>query len=447
MDENTFFDIHMHVFNLSHPNISAFIKRFNPNTYMSFGILAAPVVGFLSLIAHVPPFKQLIGGWVDKKFGKIKNLLAVMEDDTDGVFLMLENCLREEGLLDNNGLHIDGRTYSRVVLTPLMMDFGVKGKMDRTIHYKEPCRKLIRRQVYDVFSAIKYYFEFQYEKDPEKNKKRYPHIQPGDRRIFEIYPFIPMNPRNYISKEEMTGILDKYFVEYQGQWEALEKNLGKFPGDVDRLSSNFAAGVKLYPPLDFDPWPEEEKYRTDSGKQKAREESMKVKALYEYCQRKGIPITVHGSESGFVGVDKWKLNEYTRIDKWDKVLSEYPRLKVNLAHFPVNEWNLHFFPKRKRLNQVIELLKKHENLWVDFSCRATSLKYYRELRKLYDGSTPDFQDRLLKRVMFGSDFSINLFDIDSYNAYVALFDKDEAFKSAEKHRFCCLNPQEFLFHS
>jgi hypothetical protein len=434
MDENTFYDIHMHVFNLSHPNLSAFMKRFKINSFLQFG----PLVGLVMLVVAIPPFKQLFGNWVENKLGKMKNLLAVMEDDTDGVFLLIENCLKENGLLDNAGLHINGKTYSRYVLTPLMMDFGVKGKMDKNIHYKEPCRKLIRRQVYDVFSAIKYYYKFDYKKDEKKNLKRYPYIKAGDKRIFEIYPFIGMNPKNYDSEEELLSILEKYFKDYKGKREDLKKNLGRFDGDVDNLTSNFAAGIKLYPPLDFDPWPDPLKKKTESDK---------VKRLYQYCLDKGIPITVHGSESGFVAVGKKKLQEYTQIAKWETVLANYKGLKINLAHFPVNEWNFRFFPKTERLNQVLDLLDKHESLWVDFSCRATTPKYYTELKKLHSKSAATRQKKLMERVMFGTDFSINLLDIQSYNAYVKIFADDIAFKGPEKERFCSLNPQSFLFQA
>ncbi len=47
--------------------------------------------------------------------------------------------------------------------------------------------------------------------------------------------------------------------------------------------------------------------------------------------------------------------------------------------------------------------------------------------------------------MFGTDFSINLASIDSYNAYYDLFSKDKSFESMEKDRFCSANPESFLF--
>jgi len=102
MEEKTFYDVHLHAFNLSHPYLRAFIRRFNIHLILPL----ASVLGWFSFI----PF-------IRNKLDSAMNLLAVMEDDIDSVFLLLENCLREDGLLDNEGLHIGGTTYKKVVLT------------------------------------------------------------------------------------------------------------------------------------------------------------------------------------------------------------------------------------------------------------------------------------------------------------------------------------------
>lgn len=425
MKDKTFYDIHMHAYNLSHPYLRAFIMRFNFGLFLAFTPFVAPLLPFLGKI-----FK--------KKIGCLMNLLAVMEDDIDSIFLLLENCLRENKMLDNDGLHIGGNTYEKIILTPLMMDFGYKRmKKDKDIHYNQPCRKPIRRQVIDVFNALTYYYDFVYT---ERYAKGFPHLKPDaqgrpTRRVFEIYPFIGINTLNY-EYEELVELMKKYFGDYKGDRDALIQTRGKFDGNIEHLSSNFAGGIKLYPPLDFDPWPQGNEI-----------EMKKVRYIYSYCQGKGIPITVHGSESGFVVVSKRRLKNLTSISKWEAVFSEYPRLKLNLAHFPVNEKYLWIFPKTTRLKQVLRLLSnpKYENFYVDFSCRALNHGYYKVLKKLVSDASPEIKDILSKRIMFGTDFSINLASIDSYNAYYDLFSKDKSFESMEKDRFCSANPESFLF--
>jgi len=201
-----------------------------------------------------------------------------MENDAGSYFLLLENCLRENGMLDNQGLHIGGEIYSKIVLTPLMIDFGYKGYGDtaiRYVHYKEHSRKPVKEQVIDVFNGIRDYAEFDYKK---RYIKAFPHLvsKKGQNtsRVFEIYPFIGINTKNY-NKEGEGGIeelLNKYFSEYEGKRSDLAGNRGKFDGNINNLHSNFVAGIKVYPPLDFDPWPK----NNDT-------ELEKLRCLYKYC--------------------------------------------------------------------------------------------------------------------------------------------------------------------
>jgi len=424
MSDKAFYDIHLHAFNLNHPNLRAFVKRFN---FGVFTIMAPVLAPFLPLLTKI--FK--------KQIGRVLNLLAVMEDDIDSVFLLLENCLRENKLLDNDGLHIGGNTYPSVILTPLMMDFSYKGMpKDKNIHYNEPTRKPIRRQVVDVFNALTSYYRFEYTSDSARG---FPNLKPDEkgptRRVFEIYPFVGINPANY-EYDDLKNLLEKYFRNYKGTKDALSKKKGKFDGDIENLKSNFVAGIKLYPPLDFDPWPD-----TDDCSMK------KIRLLYSYCEDKSIPVTAHGNGNGFNVVGKRRLKKLMCISKWESVLSEYPRLKLNLAHFPVNEKTLWVFPKLSRLKQILKLLANHkyENLYVDFSCRAINPQYYQALKKLISDSPLDLRERLSQRILFGTDFSVHLASIDSYNAYYCLFDDDTAFKSSEKDMFCSANPESFLF--
>ncbi len=229
-------------------------------------------------------------------------------------------------------------------------------------------------------------------------------------------------------------MLNKYFREYECKRSDLADNMGKFDGNINNLRSNFAAGIKVYPPLDFDPWPE-----NDAG------ELEKVTYMYQYCQDKGIPITAHGSTSGFVVVKKERRKEVTRISKWEEVTSRYPKLKLNIAHFPANEKLLWFFPKKQRLNEILNLVINRKNVYVDFSCRATSDKYYKSLRKFMDSLPQKSRDKLADRILFGTDFAVSLISIDSYNEYLGIFSSSSSITKTDKVKYCAQNPQKFLF--
>ncbi len=287
-----------------------------------------------------------------------------------------------------------------------------------------PGDRPIVEQVVDLFRGIREYV--QTESSPALAEK-YPALGPETRRAFEIYPFLGLNPANY-TKERIADLLGKYFGEYTGRREDFRARLGGFDGNIEGMGSHFFAGIKVYPPLGFDPWPEGD------------EDAMaKVELLYATCSEKGIPLTTHGGSGGFVAVDREELKAITAVDKWAAVLGHYPDLKVNLAHFPLGKGD------KGRREATVDLVLRHENVYVDISCRATGDPYYRELRKLLDQLSAADAEKLRSRILFGTNFAVNLMWIDSYNGYLGLFSRTTALTPEEKHAFCSTNPERFLF--
>jgi len=429
---STFYDIHMHAFNLSHPYFLAFVNRFKPKLaplLISFGVA--------SLLSAIRPIRKLVLPALQKKGRAMKNLLSVMENDVGSFFLLMEDDLRSETnqLLQSDGLHIGEKTYEKIVLTPLMIDFGYKGIENQSIHYSKPSAKPIVEQVIDVFNAIKQYADPQ---RVESSMVRFPFIDSTRERPFEIYPFLGLNPENYAESDKLQIMLEKYFRDYSGSRDEFRRNLGVFSGDIDLLGCHYFAGIKLYPPLGFDPWPE----KSASGSRD------RVELLYEYCVDKGIPITVHGSRGGFVAeADRGRLKDFTAVEKWEKVIDRFPCLKLNLAHFPMQEkfWLAVPNPLHPRRNRMIDLVLQSENVYVDFSCRATNERYYELLQGVL-GSLPHADGKKLReRILFGTDFTVCLMEVDSYNRYLDLFSRTPALTATEKHAFCSLNPDRFLF--
>jgi len=201
-----------------------------------------------------------------------------------------------------------------MVLTPLMMDFGSKN-IPAATYYRVPPQKPIVEQVIDLFQGIATYREWEMTGEAQDEVTLIPRTTPP---IFEIYPFLGINTKNY-TYHEVATLLDKYFHDYEASLAALEPQFGRFTGNIDEMGSNYFAGVKLYPPLGFDPWP-----------QASAEEMDKVHYLYAYCSEKAIPMTVHVSDGGFIAVPN--SEELTSPRKWQAVLQAYPHLKLNLAH-------------------------------------------------------------------------------------------------------------------
>jgi Amidohydrolase len=403
MNEKLFFDIHCHAMNLSHPNLLALIKH-SPLQLLSM---------FMPFLGQIFTFAK-----------RARNLLAIMENEIGGMFLIVEYYLKNKGIVQNDTLTINGNIYNTIVLTPLLMDFGYKN-MDSDVYYNIPLEKPIVEQTLDVFNGIRRYCDYELVEitlgDYQIQKRQ-------SKAIFEIYPFLGINTKNY-TDQEINLMLDKYFGGYSGSYDALKANLGKFHGDIDSLGSNFFAGVKVYPPMGFDPWPE--------TNQEARQ---KVMVLYQYCCAKNIPVTSHCSQIGF-NLDK-NYNSYTSPKKWQKVLENYPNLKLNLAHFGEQTKILFIFKNQEWQDDIVNLLKndKYPNVYTDFSFRAFDEDYYSSLKKIFGTDR-----KLLNRILFGSDFMINLLCIDSYNDYINIFKNTKYLKPYEKDLFCSTNPWQFLF--
>ena len=250
--------------NLSHPNFSALLKRINRLKFL-FMLL------YLHLLVPLSPkFRKLL-------FQGSLNLLSLMENDIASFFLITEYFLRKDFWSEKEAaLRLLGGSgsYHRIVLTPLIMDFGYK-QMEREVSdpafYNIAARKPIAEQVIDLFNGIRGYRETELIRDPQSGGTRYAVVPRRTSALFEIYPFLGLSTANY-SLDEVNELLQKYFGNYRGNHASLFSRMGRFDGNIDEGAdrSHYFAGIKLYPPLGFDPWPDEPYPRLDDFEQPLR---------------------------------------------------------------------------------------------------------------------------------------------------------------------------------
>lgn len=410
--DSTFFDIHMHAMDLSHPNLLAFIDRIS-------GLGPKLVLGGLA-----EPF-------LHEKEERFVNLLTVMENSIEDYFILMEYFLKEkEPVPDERGIiRVGGRAFDTILLTPLIMDFGFKHIKAKTF-YDMALGKPVVGQTVGVLNAIRKYCNSEFALKGDGKKREGITVPRTTRPLFEIYPFLGINTRNY-DAASVSELLSRCFSGYTGKRDDLHAHMGTFDGVIEKVGSNVFAGIKLYPPLGFDPWPGE------------GEEKEKVKGLYKLCQEKEIPITAHCSDGGFAVDDNAK--EYTNPEKWREVLGEYPKLKLNLAHFGKQGDVIGFIPRHAWRKTVIDLILSHDNVYTDISCLAFDDDFYKDLNELLDDYDEERRDRLSRRILFGSDYMINLLWAKSYNEYLDLFIRTERIGEAEKALFCNGNAVRFLF--
>lgn len=385
-----FCDIHFHAMTLNHPNFLAFLN----NLISNFGD---------SLLADIFSPRYIFDRKDKNKLSYIKNMISVMENDIASVFMLMEDDLMgkyngKTPYIRDNHFYFREKEYEKVFLCPLVMDFDNPFLQPDDIYYKKPPAKPLKKVADSVLDGIS---EF-YRARPET--------------MLRIFPFLGINPKNY-SNEEIDYLLKKYLPAYstaKNFRENIVDMTAKFRIKFKPLENFAFSGIKLYPPLGFDPWP-------DDG-----EELEKVKQIYSFAVKNKIPLTVHCDDQGFRTIslrDAWK---FTSPKRWENVFEKYPSLKVNFAHFGMQYYRKFGIKQQWVWNsKIVEYIMRYDNVYADISFNATVNSYLHQMVEKLK-LQPDFvYEKICKRIMFGTDFPVNLSKIESYYDYYSRFENIE----------------------
>lgn len=167
------------------------------------------------------------------------------------------------------------------------------------------------------------------------------------------------------------------------------------------------AGLKLYPPLGYYPFDE------------------RLNEIYAYAEKNQIPITTHCARGGvfYKGKiteemkihpktgqhikdqkNKYFTDIYTDPDNYRYVLQQFPKLKINLAHFGgYDEWQKYLgnnFVEEKQtwFDKICGLIKDFQNVYTDISYTMFNADLFNLLKLT-------LQDEIIKqKILYGSDF-------------------------------------------
>ncbi len=436
-----FYDIHFHSLNLSHANLLAFLNRDDIITQQNVKKALKKAFKWYNIIpaCTLRLFSKKIKNTLLEQVNdqsNIINLLSFMGSSYKDNFLLIEHFLRNKNaLIENNKLHLNNTTYDKLVICPLIMDFGMKNQNMENIFYNIPTRKPVHDQIVDLLNSINYYYSHEYKLDAESKKYRIFNSNTNkEDRLLEIYPFMGINTQNY-SIDAIEKILNRYFTGFENdtpeeRFQKLHNKMGDFKNSSLEKELNpdydfnyLFAGIKVYPPLGFAPWPKDN-----------NEELKKVKLLYKICSERRIPIITHCSDGGFKTV-KNAQDLSNPGNEWKEVLDNYPDLIVNFAHLG-NQEN-----SKQWENQIIDYAKDDsKKVYTDISCMAKDDNYYKKVSDIFSNN-PDVEDKML----FGTDFVINLIWSESYNEYLKAMSDTNHLSDKQKHKLCCSNAEKFLY--
>ncbi len=256
-----------------------------------------------------------------------------------------------------------------------------------------------------------------------------------------IFPFLAVDPRR------------------DGMGKIIEENVGK---------GKTFHGIKLYAPNGYSP--------TDPNLFDDKQKFVNGKSLYSFCIENDIPVMAHCSNAGFstftMDLEVWgdiclydseakkpELVHYEQPTKiifdssiidggfaeavrerahvlnhpeiWRKVLEKYSGLKICLAHFGGESpaWR----------TKIAELMNKYSNVYTDLSCMVDK-NLLKEIKTEYF----DTQDPVIKKIMYGSDFFLNMLNKIEFSDYYKHFVEPGVFSDQQMKNMAHDIPKKFL---
>jgi predicted TIM-barrel fold metal-dependent hydrolase len=407
---NYFFDQHFHVMTLEHPNLLSFmstIKEGLPDLLTSGALSPSYILTNKNLIPSqmlnkvmntLTTFEQPIG-----------MTLSMMEDDLLGTF-------KSQGKVDayppkpyirDKKMHMRFATYDKIAMCPLLMDFSQSPGQKDNLYYPSHKLEKIIKYAEDTIEGMEWY---------RKNRPD---------GLFEFFPFIGINPPVH-SAQFIEDLLETYVAKNQKR----------------RRKQQFF-GIKFYPPLGYNPWPNDD------------EERKKVCMIYEFCIKYDLPVITHCDDQGFRGISPKEAWMFTSPASFKPVLEHYPTLRLDFAHYgwqynqlqknPINRITAaaNKVPDSPWFYELIDLMTTYPNVYADVSFSGTNPDFYTQLFNYIKSQPAEKADTILHRTIFGSDFCVNLFKVESYTYYYRLFEQSP-FSDEEINLFVQTNPMRFM---
>jgi len=179
---------------------------------------------------------------------------------------------------------------------------------------------------------------------------------------------------HYAHKPGIARSMNTFVAELVKRHENVTGLATVYPGETDQiaiLEEAFALGLKGV--------------KLHCHVQAMSSDDKRFGPIYELCQAHELPVVIHA------GREPWSANlpcdpyEICHVDRVEKVLIDFPRLKLCVPHLGADEFTAY-----------VNLLKKYENLWLD---TTMMLGAYFPIENPWPWvlSRPD-------RILFGSDF-------------------------------------------
>lgn len=382
-------DVHTHFFDMKCINVAYLLLRMGKDAIGLRGDEESIGVWEEQIYSQIDEYQD---NWEDKLMGKLA------EQEERGISLKITPILTKKNMIDVYNYYIKKAslaTYfeynkNNVLTTALMMDFKHGWGVKRL-------GKSMSDQIDELVKLAK-----------EK----------------PVLPFLFCDPRRASDKgdENLYALFKKAF----------HNNAGFF-------------GVKSYPSLGYHP------------------NDFRLWPIYHLCEENNIPIVSHcgGNKistaevpfKAFNGKEKvWyygknrKEISYQLNDpkNWEPVLEQFPKLKLNIAHFGSSEtWStVHPAPEdvdpQNRKETIMDLMRKYPNVYADFSYTIVNKEATNNFKTYLSAN-----EIVKNRALYGSDFWVIYFGGDHKKKQKEFLDR-----IGEENLIkilCKVNPMKYLF--
>ncbi len=379
---------------MNEPNFASFLNSFYDS---AAGILSANAASNYIITPQMMKgnnFLNTLTNTLSAFSRPIGETFVMMEDDLEGMYSSERKHEYAPFLpfIHGGRFHIRALEAEKLIMVPLLMDFSQDQKAIDSIYYSFPAEDKIIPYAEATVEGMRYY----YRKRPEG--------------LFEFYPFLGIDPRLHSQ-----CFMEELFQRYMNTSHRMHR-----PHEVPQKP---CYGVKIYPPLGFKPWPND------------RETLEKHRWLYAWCEKNRIPVITHCDDQGFRGISAEEAWSYTDPAAWRTVLENYPDLIIDFAHFGKQyaiasrsnvqsiAARLKHHPDSPWFMSLISLMKDFSGVYADVSFSGCTPEFYSDLLSFLNDQKDGDRERILSRILFGSDFSVNLLKVESYTEYISIFER------------------------
>ena len=409
-----FFDCHFHVMTFKEPNFGAFLSALNPASIAGGGTKDY-IITAQSILKN--ELKDTVENTITTFSQPIGDTFLMMEKDLMGAYRKSSNKGSYPNLpyIRDGKLHFRENVYDKLMLCPLLMDFSQSQISLDSQYYPFNATDKITPYIKDTIKGIRHYYNSSSD------------------GIFEFYPLVGINPPVH-SEDFLENLLQTYVDT--------SHTLHKERSVRDEKAFY---GIKLYPPLGTDPWPED------------KNELHKMRTLYSFCEKYRIPIITHCDDQGFRGVPLKEAWHYTNPASWRSVLENYPSLIIDFAHVGKQyailgrttsliesmQVRMKRLPQSEWFYSLMKLIQDFDNVYTDISFTGSYSDFYTEMLNYFATISDKEREKIEDRMLFGSDFSVNLLKVESYANYYNIVESSP-FSDELVVKLSEINPMRFF---